>query len=162
MTVTIRPGTEDDLPGMLRLWREMMDFHAHWDARFQPKPSPVAEQAWADYLREEILGSDTWCVFVAERERKLVGQTLGELRKRAPVWLPQTYGYVTDIVVDPDGRREGIGSVLFSALKDWFRERGATHLELQVLARNPASQAFWRAMGCNEYSNTMWYDLEAI
>jgi ribosomal protein S18 acetylase RimI-like enzyme len=160
MNYVIRRATEDDLPGMLRLWREMMDFHAHWDARFRPKPSPEAERAWTKYLREDIWASDKWCVFVAEDDGRLVGQIAGELREPAPVFEPQTYGYVTDIVVDPDARRRDIGKALFHALEEWFRERGAAHLQLQVLVSNPASQAFWRAMGCSDYSDILWYDLE--
>jgi ribosomal protein S18 acetylase RimI-like enzyme len=156
----IRPATEDDLPGMLKLWREMMDFHAHWDARFRPKPSPEAEQAWANYLRGDIWGSDRWCVFVAEEAGRLVGQIAGELREPAPVFESQTYGYVTDIVVDPDARRRGIGKALFAALEEWFREEGAAHLQLQVLDSNPASQAFWRAMGCSDYTDILWYNVE--
>jgi ribosomal protein S18 acetylase RimI-like enzyme len=162
MSFVIRRPTKDDVAEMLRLWREMMDFHADWDDRFRPKPSPEAEQAWAKYLRDDIWDSDRWCVLVAEEEdSKLVGQIAGGLREPAPVFEPESYGYITDIVVDPDARRRGIGRALFRALEDWFREQGATHLELRVLASNPASQAFWRAMGCSDYSDIMWYDLEA-
>ncbi|MGD8966743.1 MAG: GNAT family N-acetyltransferase [Anaerolineae bacterium] len=161
MGFMIRPATEDDLPEMLRLWREMMDFHAHWDARFQPKPSPEAERAWTKFLREDIWGSDKWCVLLAEQDNELIGQIMGELRETAPVFEHQTYGYVTDIVVAPDARRRGIGKALFNALETWFREQDAAHLQLQVLENNPASQAFWRAMGCSDYSDILWYDLEA-
>lgn len=60
VSFTIRAATEDDLPEMLRLWREMMGFHAARDPRFRPKPSPEGEKAWSHYLREEIWASDTW------------------------------------------------------------------------------------------------------
>jgi ribosomal protein S18 acetylase RimI-like enzyme len=160
MDFVIRPATEKDLPEMLGLWREMMDFHAHWDARFRPKPSPEAEQAWMNYLREEIWGGNRWCTFVAEEDGRLVGHIVGELREQVPVFEHQTYGYVTDIVVGPEARRQGIGTALFEAVETWFREQGATHVQLQVLASNPASQAFWRAVGCTDYMNTLWYDLE--
>ena len=43
------------------------------------------------------------------------------------------FGYrawIEDLVVDPDRRSEGIGKRLLDAAKDWARERGATHLEL--------------------------------
>lgn len=160
MDFVIRPATENDLPEMLRLWREMMDFHAHCNERFRPRSVPEAEQAWANYLREEIWGSDEWCLFVAEGHNRLLGQIAGELREPAPVFERNTYGYVTDIVVDPVARRHGIGRALFEALEEWFQERGATHLQLQVLAGNRASQAFWRAMGCTDYSDLMWYELK--
>jgi len=161
VSFTVRTATEDDLPEMLGLWREMMDFHAARDPRFRPKPSPEAEKAWSTYLREEIWASDTWCVFVAEDDGRLVGQILGELREPAPVFQPETYGYVTDIVVDPDARRAGVGRALFAALRDWMAGHGARYLRLQVLTSNEASQGFWRAVGCTNHSDILWYDLEA-
>jgi ribosomal protein S18 acetylase RimI-like enzyme len=160
MTFKIRFGTEDDLQDMLRLWREMMDFHAHVEPRFNPRPSPDGERAWETHLLETVWDSDSWCVFVAEEDGHLIGQIMGDLRKAVPVFEPDGYGYVTDIVVEPQARRRGVGEALFHALKDWFRERGASHVELQVAHNNPASQSFWRAIGCTDYMDTLWYDLE--
>jgi ribosomal protein S18 acetylase RimI-like enzyme len=158
----VRPGTETDVPGMLRLWREMMDFHARVEPRFRPGPSPGAEQAWHLHLREHIFGHDEWCVLVAEEDGRLIGQVLGRLVEPAPVFEPGRYGEVTDIVVHPSARRRGVGRALFAKLAAWFRERGADHVELRVAHRNPASQAFWRAMGGTDYMDRLWFDLEAV
>jgi ribosomal protein S18 acetylase RimI-like enzyme len=146
---------------MLRLWREMMDFHARVEPRFRPAPPPTGEQAWEKYVRGNILGSDDWCVFVAEAGGRLVGQIMGNLREQIPVFEPGRYGYVTDVVVDPASRRSGVGRALFEALREWMRKRGAPHVQLQVAHNNPASQAFWREMGCTDFMHTLWYDLEA-
>ena len=145
---------------MLQLWREMMDFHARVEPRFRPAPSPTGEQAWEKHVREDIWGNREWCVFVAEAEGKLIGQIMGVLRDVYPVFEPERYGYVTDIVVDPDARRSRVGQALFEALQAWFRERGASHLQLQVAHKNPVSRSFWQAMGCTNYLDTLWYDLE--
>ena len=161
MDFIIRSGTEEDLPAMLRLWREMMDFHARVEPRFRPLPPPAGEQAWEKHLRESIWGDKDWRVFVAEAEGELIGQIMGVVRDQVPVFEPERYGYVTDIVVDPAARGSGVGQALFEALKAWFRERGVSNLELQVAYNNPVSQAFWRAMGCTDYMDTLWYDLEA-
>ena len=161
MDFTVRPGTEADMPEMFRLWREMMDFHAGLEHRFRPLPLPEGEQAWEKHLRQDVWGDEGWCVFVAEADGRLVGQIMGTLRDQVPVFEPEQYGYVTDVVVDPAARRHGVGRVLFEALKAWFRERGASHLQLAVAHNNPSSQAFWRAMGCTDYMDIFWYDLEA-
>ena len=100
-------------------------------------------------------------MLVAEVDGELVGQIMGALRDPYPVFEPGRYGYVTDVVVDPAVRRSGVGRALFESLKMWFREKGVTHLQLQVAHKNVASQAFWRAMGCTDYMDTLWYDLEA-
>jgi len=161
MDFIVRPGTEEDLPQMLRLWREMMDFHARVEPRFRPLPSPAGEQAWEKHLREHVWGSEDWCVFVAEADGRLIGQIMGVLRDQVPVFEPERYGYVTDIVVDVTARRSGVGRALFEALEAWFCQRGVSHLQLQVAHDNPVSQAFWRAVGCMDYMDTLWYDLEA-
>jgi len=161
MAFTVRPGSEEDTPEMLRLWREMMDFHARLDPHFRPLPPPAGEEAWEKYLREDIWGSEDWCVFVAEADGRLVGQILAMLRDPVPVFQSGRYGYVTDIVVDPAARRSGVGRALFEALKAWFRERGVSYLQLMVMHNNRVSQAFWRAMGCTDYTDILWYDLEA-
>jgi ribosomal protein S18 acetylase RimI-like enzyme len=159
LAFTIRPGTEEDVPEMLRLWREMMDFHARVESRFRPAPPPVGEQVWEKYVRESILGSEDWCVFVAEADGRLVGQIMGNLREQVPVFESGRYGYVTDVVVDPAVRRNGVGRALFGTLKGWMCERGVSCLQLQVAHNNPASQAFWREMGCTDFMHTLWYDL---
>ena len=160
MEFIVRTGTREDVPAMLRLWREMMDFHAQVEPRFRPAPSPTGEQAWEEHLRENVWGNRDWCVFVAEAQGKLVGQIMGMLRNVYPVFEPERYGYVTDIVVDPAARRSGVGQALFEVLQAWFRERGVSHLQLQVTHKNFMSQFFWRAMGFTDYMYTLRYDLE--
>jgi ribosomal protein S18 acetylase RimI-like enzyme len=145
---------------MLRLWREMMDFHARVEPRFRPAPPPAGEQVWEKYVRGDILGSDDWSVFVAEADGRLVGQIMGNLREQIPVFEPGRYGYVTDVVVDLAARRGGVGRALFEALREWMCERGALYVQLQVAHNNLASQAFWREMGCIDFMHTLWYDLE--
>lgn len=160
MEFTVRPGTGEDMPEMLRLWREMMDFHASVEPRFRPAPVPVGEEAWEKHLQADIWGNGDWCVLVAEAEGRLIGQIMGALRDAYPVFEPERYGYVTDIVVDPAARRSGVGRALFETLRAWCRERGASHLELQVAHRNPVSQSFWRAMGFTDFMDTLRQDLE--
>lgn len=161
MDFTIRPGTEEDTPAMLRLWREMMDCHARMEPRFRLLPPPAGEQAWEKHLRESIWGNEEACVFVAEVDGQVVGQMLGVLRDPYPVFEPGRYGYVTDVAIDPAARRSGVGRALFEALKAWFRERGVSYLQLMVAHNNPVSQAFWRVLGCADYMDILWCDLEA-
>jgi len=146
---------------MLRLWREMMDYHARVEPRFRPRPTPAGEQAWELFARRDILGSEAWHVLVAKTGDRLVGQIVGALRDPVPIFEPGKFGYVTDVVVDPAARRSGVGRALFEALKTWFQEHGVINIQLQVARNNPASQAFWRELGCTDYAHTLWYDMEA-
>jgi ribosomal protein S18 acetylase RimI-like enzyme len=154
--VGIRRATPDDVGGILPLWNELMDYHAALDARFQPAPG--AEENWADILLDWLQDDDA-CVLVADAGGKLVGFIIGLVRENPPVLLPSKYGLITDICVDPAWRRQGIGGRLFEALKVWFREKELFIIQLSVAHRNPVSQTFWRAMGCEDYLDRLWFEL---
>jgi ribosomal protein S18 acetylase RimI-like enzyme len=159
MHYTVRQATENDLTQMTRLWREMMDFHSDVEPRFRPLPPPAGEEAWVEHMRKDVLGNESCCVFLAETDEGAVGQMIGLLRDEYAVFEPGQFGYVTDVAVDPAVRRSGVGRALFEALKAWFRERGVTHLRMMVAHCNPVSQPFWRALGCTDYMDILWYDL---
>ena len=144
---------------MTRLWREMMDYHARADSRYRPAPSPAGERAWQEHL-VTLWDNPDWCSLVAEQDGRLIGQIMGQIRATYPVFEPQRYCYITDIVVLSEARRRGVGRALFEAFKEWAHSQGAAHLVLRVAHRNQASQAFWRAVGCTDYMHSLWYALE--
>jgi ribosomal protein S18 acetylase RimI-like enzyme len=55
-----------------------------------------------------------------------------------------------DIIVSPQQRRRGLGSMLVRALLDWGRERGAKHAYLQVVAANTPALALYQGLGFRE------------
>lgn len=78
-------------------------------------------------LRQAIDSHDS-AVLVAVDGGELVGfitayQDLHSVRFGYRAW-------VEDFAVHPERRSQGIGKALLDAAKDWARERGATHLEL--------------------------------
>jgi GNAT superfamily N-acetyltransferase len=72
----------------------------------------------------------------AERSTVLVAEHRGELLGFATAYLELNsvrFGlrcWVEDLAVSPEHRSQGIGRALLDAAKEWARERGATHLEL--------------------------------
>jgi ribosomal protein S18 acetylase RimI-like enzyme len=134
----------------------MMRHHAALDERF--RPAPDGEEHWENVLRDWIRDDDTR-VLVADAEGQLVGYIIGMMRENPPVLLPPVYGLVSDICVDPAWRQRGIGRRLFEALKDWFTEKELSTVQLNVAHTNPVSQGFWRAVGCEDYMDRLWFGL---
>jgi GNAT superfamily N-acetyltransferase len=93
-------------------------------------------------LRQAIESHDS-VVLVAEGAGALIGfitgyQDLHSVRFGYRAW-------VEDFAVDPERRSQGVGKALLDAAKDWARERGATHLELDsALARTDAHRFYER------------------
>lgn len=144
--VAVRRARAGDLPGIVRLWREMWDFHAPLDPRFEA--TPAADTVMAGWI-EENLGSERSAVFVAEGDGGLEGYCLAMILENPPVLPHQFYGYVSEVSVRP--RRRGLGGRLLEAAHAWFREHRLPYVEVNVSVRNEAARRFWRKMGYGEF-----------
>jgi len=67
-------------------------------------------------------------VLVAEHRAELLGLCTAYLDMNSVRFGPRCW--VEDLAVSPEHRSQGVGKSLLDAAKDWARERGATHLEL--------------------------------
>ena len=120
MEVEVRPARADEVEAVIPLYEWL----------FAPpgsRPSSWDERRAAVALRQAISSHDA-IVLVADEGGRLVGfltgyQDLHSVRFGYRAW-------VEDFAVDPERRSRGVGKLLLDAAKDWARERGATHLEL--------------------------------
>ena len=152
----IREAHRKDVPALALLWKEMMDFHSRYDARFR-----FAPDAYREIERHllETVRSRSAQIFVAEAEGRVIGYILGEVHSRRPIYPAGTYGFISDISVTASCRRSGVGRELVRTLVAWFRREKVTAIELFVAEANPVSMAFWRAMGFADYLRLLRRDL---
>ena len=67
--------------------------------------------------------------------------------------------WVEDLAVDPEQRSRGIGKALIAAAKDWARDHGCSHLELDSgLARTDAHR-FYEREGAAKASYSFGWEL---
>jgi GNAT superfamily N-acetyltransferase len=127
---------------------------------FEPpgsRPDAWDERRAAVALRQAIESHDA-CVLVAEEARRtLVGLCTGYLDLHSV-----RYGFrawVEDLAVAPDRRSRGIGALLLSAARDWARERGATHLELDSAEARTDAHRFYEREGAAHRSLSFGWEL---
>jgi GNAT superfamily N-acetyltransferase len=116
----IRAARHDDVPALVGAYEWL----------FAPpglRPPGWDPQHAAERLRALIDGAEGE-VFVADHDGVVVGictvaLDIDSVRFGQRAW-------VEDLAVHPDHRSAGQGKALLDAAKDWARERGATHLEL--------------------------------
>jgi ribosomal protein S18 acetylase RimI-like enzyme len=134
--VTIRRGTEDDIPGIQRVartaWRE-----AYGDVLAEPVIEELLAEGYDTDVLTGIIRSTEVAVFVAEDEYSVVGYVSCE---------PPTDGHVgqASVYVSPDYWGEGIGTELLDRAADYLRAKGATALQDTLLADNEVGNAFYR------------------
>ena len=107
---SIRRALEADVPAM-----------AAMEGSNQPKP-------WSEGVFRDELATPNRIYFVAEDEG-LVGF--------GGVMMVGDEAHITNLLVDPDGRRSGFGNRLMRGLIDAAIENGAKHLTLEVRSHVP-------------------------
>src|SRR4051812_46419635 len=94
-------------------------------------PGSVPPRWDADRARAAIAGAiedPEAAVLVAEHRGELVGLCTAYLDLNSVRFGPRCW--VEDLAVGAENRSEGVGKALLDAAKDWARQRGASHLEL--------------------------------
>ena len=147
----IRPANALDLPAVITLWRDLQEINASYDPRLALNSG--AEAWFLSYLADN-LANPNMAIYVAEHEGSIIGYTFGQIMRR-PTLQSGDCGYIADVCVQGSRRRQGIGRQLHSRLRAWFLAHGITAVEVQVVRANPASQAFWRKMGYNDFLRTL-------
>jgi len=104
-----------------------------WD----PKRARVA-------LAEAIEAPES-AVFVAEHRADLLGFATAYLELNSVRYGQRCW--VEDLAVSPKHRSQGVGKALLDAAKDWARERGATHLELDSGEARTEAHRFYEREG---------------
>jgi ribosomal protein S18 acetylase RimI-like enzyme len=92
-------------------------------------------------------------IFVAERDDTVVGFVCIWLEHDSETLISTMvdYAYVSDLVVLPTYRRQGIGAALLSRAEEYARECGITTLKIGVLVRNTPAHAVYRRVGFRDY-----------
>lgn len=152
----IREATPADLPGLVELWIEFMDFHADMRTRFVR--SPDAAERWAAYIGPKLVEENV-CALVAEDQGGLVGYLVGLVVEYPPIVVERRFGFVQEIAVTASRRREGIGRALYARAEAWFRARGLPHVEIRLDSDNALSRAFWTSQGYAPHTETLakWF-----
>ena len=153
----LRKAMLKDIPAIIELWKEMMDFHKKRDPFFTRAAN--GDQVFGEYLEKNI-NSETACVYVAIIGGTIVGYCQGTLEKNPPMLTTSDYGQVLDFAVAADYRRTGVGERLCRALEGWFILKGVHRLEVRHSEFNEAASHFWAKMGFKPYLKTLCKEFE--
>lgn len=155
----IRMARRGDAEAIGALWCVLMEYHRQIDTRFQA--SQAQKPQYVLHAQNMIQSRDS-NVLVAEEcaTGKIVGYLMGELQERSFAGSIGSFGFISDMFVDEQFRRKGVGRQLYAEMRRWFYIRGAHAVELYAAVLNPTSQAFWQAMGFQPFLTLMHLDIE--
>jgi len=101
VNVTVRQANPADAPALFRAWQALRAYNASLDPRIIP--APVSETEFTAGLGE-LLRRPTACVFVAEREGRIVGFIRAGIEQNLPDRLPEQHASVGYLFAE-GGRR---------------------------------------------------------
>ena len=102
---------------------------------------------------EEQAGDVRWTRAQFARELELpfscfrVGLEKNQVIGYGGFWAVAGEAQITNLVIAPDFRRQGLGRQLIEGLLQFARDRGCTWVTLEVRENNPAAQGLYRKMG---------------
>ncbi len=129
--VRIRALEDTDLGGVTAIDEKIT-------GRYRPQ---VWEQRFAYYMHRDPEAS-----LVAERDGKLVGFMLGEVRS-GEFGLEEPTGWIEVLGVDPSARGQAIGRRLAESMLGYFQGRGATSVRTLIDEGMEEIGGFFAALG---------------
>ena len=133
--MNIRVGTQEDLPQVLDLIKEL--------AEYERAPQEVDNTV--ERMERDGFGPEKVFDFlVAEENNKIIGLALY-------YWSYSTWKgkciYLEDLIVTQNQRRKGIGRMLFDQLIQIAKTKDARRLSWQVLEWNEPAIEFYKSIG---------------
>ena len=153
--VDIREAVMEDVPAIIEIWKELMDFHKELDAIFSR--SATGHERFAEFLTSNMEKEDS-CVLVAADCEHIVGYCQACISNYPPVLIKEKYVEIFDMAVTKKHQRQGIGRMIIDALRRWYSDKDVDRMELKYLTSNKSAEEFWTKMGFKPYLKTAFLE----
>ncbi|WP_457616779.1 N-acetyltransferase family protein [Lutibacter sp.] len=135
MSFTIREGTINDMPSVLKLIKEL--------AHFENEPDAV-EVTVSDLERDGFGKTPLFKTFIAEMDNEIVGMAL--FYPRYSTWKGPTI-HLEDLIVTQHKRGLKIGNALYAKVIEYGYALGVKRIEWVVLDWNTPAIEFYKKSG---------------
>ncbi|MBT4496630.1 MAG: GNAT family N-acetyltransferase [Gemmatimonadetes bacterium] len=146
-----RPGDLEKLKEITAICFEGVSI----DRNIEEKFGPIGEHDWRwrklRHIDADVEGQNAEGVFVYEVD----GQVVGYITAR--VDLGSKIGWIPNLAVIPEYRKEGLGKLLMQTALDYLRDQGMECAKIETLAQNPVGSHFYPSVGFEEVARQIHY-----
>jgi ribosomal protein S18 acetylase RimI-like enzyme len=150
--MNIRPIKRDEVEGLLELWKEFMNDPSAIDVPIPTHAENITKQRG---FITKMLEEDPGQVLVADASGELVGYVMFQSEIKPPLETEHKVGYVSDLYVKPNCRRQGIGRQLLLSCLERIKANGVNDIQLRVWSKNRSAIGLYRRLGFNDRMLTM-------
>lgn len=155
--INIRKATLDDVPQIIEIWKDFMDYHRPMDSFWTRTKD--AHKKVTSYIRSNLSNKD-YLIIVAEDGKRLIGYQIAQVMEHPPILERVRHCLINDIAIIEPYRRKGIGRKMFNEARMWSRENNIDRIELQVVANNNKAIKFYEKLGLKSYLIRMYLDFD--
>ena len=141
--VSYREYRPEDFPVLKDMYAQLDEYLRGLTVKL-PLPEDVG-QVWLDSF-ERTLGKFSM-LHIAEVDGEVVGFMLSRVLRVPPHYGGVLVGELTDMYIDPQARRMGIGHELSRLAINWLRDQGVHSVESQSVDGNEGSWRLYEKMG---------------
>jgi ribosomal protein S18 acetylase RimI-like enzyme len=142
--LVVRRARLDDLQAIVELRLALL--HEYHDHPLYEHIRPDAPARAYDLFRSQLI-SPAEAMYVAERNRAVIGVLRCVESGTSPLLLPDRYCYVSSVYVRPTERRQGVLRAMLAAAEAWCEERGLTEMRLHSSVSSAVAVDAWNALG---------------
>jgi len=105
-------------------------------------------------IEQGLLREDSETVFVAGTEGRLLGFLCAQLL--TSICYSVFYVEITELYVQDNSRRQGVGKGLMHFAEDWYREKNIHDFQLFTGSDNFSAQQFYEHMGYRRHRDLLY------
>ena len=151
---TIRPSRRQDAAAAAAIWADTARQHHGFDAEAWCWAEDAQAQWMASFI--DLLDRPEMLMLTAERDGLLVAFAVAQIKPRSAVYAEGREGFIWDLGVRRDCRRQGLGRKLMDATFAELKARGVSDVILHVAAANKAATKLYESMGMRVIMHRMY------
>ena len=148
----IRKATMEDFDEVLKLKLESKEEERKFNEELEPVEK--VKKHYEEYLKNDL--KSKWrAIFVAIKDNQIVGSVTGKIYRTLYVCGFERCGFISNVFVKKEFRKQSIAKKLVEALTNWFKEMKATKLSLELYENNIPAINLYHKLGFKNYSIKM-------
>ncbi len=153
MEIRIRKAKPADIGQIIGNWKSLMEQNMGFNPKaFRHKKN--YEEIYRRFLLKQVKGRVS-TVFVAEKEGRIIGHIMLEIKLMPPVYEIDREGFVDELFVKEGFRRQGVGTRLLEEGEKWARKKGMRQFSLHANARNSTARKAYKSFGLEDLTIKM-------
>ena len=117
MEITL--AKERHIPGILKLWKYLMDYHHGLDQRGLLRRSKQGYVNFQKHLKKQLKSKRNQVLVTLDKD-KVIAYSMAGIIDYPPIYILKKYGLITNLCVDRAFQRKGIATRMMKEILAWF------------------------------------------